>query len=213
MKKSFAALFVFTVLTVAAFAADYKFPGWQCKDAAQFTASAAIATNPMQKCRDLVLAAMIQNKTATFDQFCALVDSTVEANKGTADAKTVARIKLTLKKQIPLWRELWLPETWKFCLANPNRLDLYFVLFRRAKIGMSDTEAYSRLVSFAFETSDIKTATRLIDSIIRLAPKADADTVKADLQRLNRQWSPNLLVNKTQWEPVITKIRTLLETY
>ena len=41
----------------------------------------------------------------------------------------------------------------------------------------------------------------------------DEKTVKADLKKLNRLFSPKLLKDKAAWEPVIAMIRTALDTY
>lgn len=49
--------------------------------------------------------------------------------------------------------------------------------------------------------------------LLAAAVTLDAKTVKTDLQKLNRKYSKNLLVDKTAWEPVIAQIRTTLENY
>ena len=52
-----------------------------------------------------------------------------------------------------------------------------------------------------------------VAKLIEAAPAADVDTQKEDLQRLNRQFSPYLVTDRSNYEPIIVMIRTALETY
>jgi len=80
---------------------------------------------------------------------------------------------------------------------------------------MTDAQAYTWLIDRLLKTKrqNPENVARMIDKIIDLAPGLTGIDVKADLQKLNRKYSKNLLKNKAKWEPIIAKIRTTLETY
>jgi len=212
--KKFFAFSLFATLALSAFA-DYQFPGFFCNDPAKFQASIAAATKLSPKCRDTVLLRMLQKPVKSFAEFCTLVDSTVDELKGNADPEKVAALKIGLKKQIPYIKNLWIADAWKFCQANPTWYDECYVCSKHRKIGMTDAQAYTWLIDRLLKTKrqNPENVARMIDKIIDLAPGLTGIDVKADLQKLNRKYSKNLLKNKAKWEPIIAKIRTTLETY
>lgn len=219
MKKIFA-VSMFAALALSAFAsadtptaADYKFPGWACKDAAKFADSAAIAPRLNIKCRDTVLQRMIQQPVNSFSEFAALVDSVADELKGDADPNKVAALKILLKKQIPYCKNLWTVDAWKFCVANPSAYDRCYVTARAKDIGMTDAQVYAWLMTYLLSSQNPQKVELIIDKLIDLAPGLTGIDAKADFQKLNRKFSKNLLTDKAKWEPVIAKIRTTLETY
>ncbi len=218
MKKIFA-VSLFAALALSAFAsadtptAAYKFPGWACKDAAKFAASAAIAPNLWFKCRDTVLQHMIRQPVASFAEFAALVDSTVDELKGDTDQRQVDSLKCLMKKLIPYCKNLWTVDAWKFCEANPTQYDVLYVIHRSKAIGMSDAQTYAWLMNYLLTSRAPKRVELIVDKLIDLAPGLTGIDAKADFQKLNRKFSKNLLTDKAKWEPVIAKIRTTLETY
>lgn len=214
MKKIFA-VSLFAALALSAFAAEseYKFPGFLCKDAAKFAASAAIAPKLDIKCRDTVLQRMIQQPVNSFAEFAALVDSVVDELKGDADPVKVASLKILLKKQVPYVKVIWLADAWKFCQANPSAYDVYYVTARAKDIGMTDAQVYAWLKNYLLSSRYPQKVELIIDKLIDLAPGLTGIDAKADFQKLNRKFSKNLLKDKQKWEPIIAKIRTTLETY
>ena len=213
--KKFFAISLFATLALSAFSADYTFPGWRCNDPAKFQESIAAATNLSIKCRDTILLLMIQKPVKSFAEFCTLVDSTVDELKGNADPQKVAALKIGLKKQIPCIKRLWIADAWKFCQANQSYYDVYYVCLESNAIGMTDAQAYVWLMDWLLRSqrNSPEIISRSIDKIIDIAPGLTGIDVKADLQKLNRKFSKDLLKNKAKWEPIIAKIRTTLETY
>ena len=213
MKKVYA-ICLFATLALSAFA-DYTFPGFFCNDPAKFQASIADATTLSSKCRDTILLRMLQKPVNSFAEFAALVDTVVDELKGNADPEKVAAMRVGLKKQIPYIKNLWIADAWKFCQANPTWYDECYVAGKYRAIGMSDAQAYTWLIDRLLKSKrqNPENVARIIDKIIDLAPGLTGVDVKADLQKLNRKYSKNLLKNKAKWEPIIAKIRTTLETY
>ena len=212
--KKFFAFSLFATLALSAFA-DYQFPVFFCNDPAKFEASIAAATRLPSKCRDTILLRMLQKPVGSFAEFCTLVDTVVDELKGNADPQKVADIKIAMKKQIPYIKNLWIADAWKFCQANPTWYDECYVCSKYRVIGMTDAQAYTWLMDRLQKSKhqNPENVSRIIDKIIDLAPGLTGIDVKADLQKLNRKYSKNLLKNKAKWEPIIAKIRTTLETY
>lgn len=53
-----------------------------------------------------------------------------------------------------------------------------------------------------------------VDKLLSICPTMEDEAkVKSTLKRLNRNFTPRLLDNKSKWEPIVAKIRTTLETY
>lgn len=213
--KKIAAIFIFAVLAVSTFAADaYQFPGWKCTDVDKLTAAVAAAPNPWIKCRNSVLLAMTKQNVQNYADFCTLVDSIVEANKGILKEEDVEHYKNLYKKQIPFCKGIWIKEAWNFCQSKPSYFDIHFVISRRKTIGLTDAQAYAILVNHALRHNNgPQIVSLLVDAIIDVAPNLTGVDVKADLQKLNRKYSKNLLTDKAKWEPIIAKIRTTIETY
>ena len=212
MKKIFA-VSLFAVLALNAFAAEYKFPGYNCTDQAQFTAAAAEAKTPYSRCVNTILLRMLQKPVSNFTEFCALVDEVVGAEKNATEAGKKS-LKISLKKQIPYIKNLWTADVWKFCQANPSVFDLRFAMSKAKALGMSDAQLYAlvtdKLLHGIYAPELVSQA---IDKLAAIGPTLSGVDVKADFQKLNRRYSIFLLKNKAKWEPVIAKIRTTLETY
>ncbi len=211
MKKIFA-VSLFAVLALNVFA-EYKFPGYNCTDPAQFSAAAAEAKTPYSRCVNTVLLRMLQKPVANYIEYCALVDEVVGAEK-TATEPGKKSLKISLKKQIPYIKNLWTADVWKFCQANPSALDLRFAMSKAKALGMSDAQLYAlvtdKLLHGIYAPELVSQA---IDKLAAIGPTLSGVDVKADFQKLNRKYSIFLLKNKAKWEPVIAKIRTVLETY
>jgi|GEM_PF-2486693 len=214
MKKIFT-VSLFAALALSASAA-YNFPGYNCTDPAQFSAaaSAAAAENrPTSKCINTVLMKMLQTPVKSFADYCALIDSVVDAENIIPEAKK-KNTKLYLKKHIAYYKNLWPADVWKFCQTNPSDIDLNFAIRKTKAIGMTDAKLYAYLIDrLLHENFQPGQAALAIDRLIAIVPTLSGVDAKADFQKLNRKYSIFLLKDKAKWEPVIAKIRTALETY
>ena len=205
---------LFAALALGAFA-DYTFPGFTKKDPALYAASAAQAKTPVVKCRDLVLKSMLEKPVKSWDDFCATVDVVVEANKGNLNEAGVAFAKRFIRKHLGTQMKLYPKELWAYCKSNPGWYDFVFVQ-NCYKSVMTDAEAYAWVLDYILKQkkADPKLAKRAVAFLVEVGPNLSNNTdVKADLQRLNRIYSKNLLEDKAKWEPVVALIRTALETY
>jgi len=213
MKKIFT-VSLFAALSLSAFAA-YKFPGFHCTDPALYAAAAseAAAVNKYSKCINIILMKMLQSPVKNFADYCALVDSVVDAEKFTHESGKKS-LKTNLKKKIPYIKDLWIEDAWQFCQANPSELDLGFVINKNKALGMTDAQVYAylidRLLHENFKPYHVSMA---VDKLVAIVPILSGVDAKGDFQKLNRKYSIFLLKDKAKWEPVIAKIRTALETY
>ena len=106
-------------------------------------------------------------------------------------------------------------EAFEYVKTSGTKSDLVnFLASYNTELGLEDAELYKRSVDLALSVElSTKNALRLVRQIVRLAPGQDETTVKSDLKKLNRAFSPNLVKDKESWEPVVATIRTALETY
>lgn len=212
MKKIF---FLFVLLFVIFFAfavvateSAYVFPGWKCTDVAKIQAALDSAPLPVQKAMCTILLKQAQTPPANFAALAAQIDEV-----GAQYALSPAQVT-SFKKQYPYCQGQFIEEAWVFCKANPTEYDLYYLTRDGNKLGYTPAQLYTlmleRLLAGNFNAALTKTT---IGKLIDLAVAADIPTTKADLQKLNRKLSKNLLVDKAAWEPVIAQIRTTIETY
>ena len=92
--------------------------------------------------------------------------------------------------------------------------DPYFVLHAQ-KLGMSEADelaGYIELFSRAYEADVWIFRSRInrFATLLSTLPEEEARTI---LKRLNRIYSPRLVENDELYRPVVTAIRTMLETY
>lgn len=204
------------VLTLCAFfalSAAESFPGWLCTDKAAAEAALANAQNPYQKTQSQVLLA-IQGKA--FGSFAEL-RSTVEAVVSASELAAARRISFLRDhcKIIAWTRRIHIAEAYAWAKTNPSKYDLCVYENWSKPLNLSATEVYTGFMR-CLTSGDQYSPTLLkvaIAKLIEAAPAADVDTQKADLQRLNRQYSPYLVTDRSNYEPIIVMIRTALETY
>lgn len=82
--------------------------------------------------------------------------------------------------------------------------------------GLSDAELYNVLITYLLKFNDklqVSVVNKAIDRIIEISSVANINNVKTDLQKLNRIYSMKVLKDQETWEPVVSKIRTILDTY
>lgn len=213
--KRFLIVFVSVVMAMGLMA-DYKFPGYDCKDAAKYTAAAEAAANAKNlysKCNCLILAKMLQNPVSSFSAFCTLVDSVIDAERDIPETQKPL-LKVSIKKNICYFKKLWPAQLWEFCQANPSSIDVHFVVHRSTDLGIKDAQLYTIIISRLLHNNiPANYVAEALDKIAEVAPNLTGVDVKADLQKLNRKYSVYLYKDKAKWEPVIAKLRTMIETY
>lgn len=210
MKKISFLSFLFSVgffaLTVTA--ADWTFPGWKCTDTVKLQSALDTAQQPYQKAMCAILLKQAQTPPASFAALAAQIDEV-----GVTYALTPAQV-IGFKKQFPYCQGQFTEDAWNFCKTNPTSYDLYYLNRDGSKLGYTNAQLYAvlldKLLTGNYNASLTKST---VGKLIDLAVAADVATAKADLQKLNRKLSKNLLVDKTAWEPVIAQIRTTIETY
>lgn len=210
MKKIF---FLFVLLFVVFFAfavtaADWTFPGWKCTDTVKIQAALDSAPLPVQKAMCAILLKQAQMPPANFAALAAQIDE-VGAQYALSPAQVIG-----FKKQYPYCQGRFIEDAWTFCKANPTDYDLYYLNRDASKLGYTSAQLYAVLLDKLLVGNFNAALTKsTVGKLIDLAVAADVPTAKADLQKLNRKLSKNLLVDKTAWEPVIAQIRTTIETY
>lgn len=212
MKKFFASVLVMG-LCVAAFAVDYKFPGFDCKDKAVLEQMLAVAPNPGQKFNCLLTLSVLDKNFTTFKALSDYVDSVDITSTGMTKARA-ANMTINIKKLFAWYRyPALLKEAYAYSLTNPSACD--FRLITNPAVGLTETEQYTALVAFLTTRKNLSAAdvNRCIDNVIALAPVVQVGTQKEDLQKINRIFTPYVIKDKATWEPVLTKVRTVLATY
>ena len=220
--KKFTLIFTLAVMTIASFAAEYKHPGWLCEDNTLINTQYQIAKeagriNEQITC--LVLMKFNEGKIKSFAELKTVVAAVV-SEVGADQKDWIASKTIACVKQMSLCRNQFVTEAWNYCKANPTpHYDIQFVLkYGNNKI-CSEEERYALLINylitakFGNSTSQINLVKRCVEKVIDIGVTANVTTQKADLQKINRRFSKNLLTNKTAWEPVIAMVRTALETY
>jgi len=101
-------------------------------------------------------------------------------------------------------------------LRTNKRSTFEFTLKAQRIYGWTNEETYNFVMQQFRENNNSASVYQFgkgVEIIIKYGPIVNVTTQKADLQLLNRLASPKLLKNKAEWEPIVAKIRTALETY
>ncbi len=212
MKKIFS-LVLFAGLICSGFAAEFVFPGWKCTDEAKLTAALDNAKGTWEKTVVMILQRINSEKVATYEALCTQIDAVIDtADFGSEAARESMRV--TYKKQFPLCRGEYIAEAWAFCLKNPTSYDFYYYRSHAATLKFTDTQVYNAVLSCLLSYNySAKETLGAVNQLLDKAVLADVTTQKADLQKLNRKFSPKLIADKAAWEPVVAAIRTAIETY
>jgi hypothetical protein len=211
MKKLVIALAI--IAAVAVHAAEFKFPGWNCKDVTLLQQQLELAPTDEWKMTVSIVLACAQNTPADFAAACTVIDNAITAIKPDAtDAE-----KLFCKKQYAYCTSQWLVDAWQYCKANPSDYDVYYLLSRTpAQLGEtpdSYVEAiYQTLVAGIGNPGN---AGKLIKHFCNYLPKSSLPRPErfAKLQMLNDIYTGNLIEDKAAWGDVIAQIRTVMELY
>ena len=213
MKKLFPAI-VLTLFAFVAVAADYEFPGWRCTDAAKINAALADAKTDAQKLQCRILLAVYDKTFASFTDLRTAVETVVNADTVLPQDVKLSTARDTVK--ILAWsRKQNLADAYAWAKLNPSKYDLCIYENWSRPLKLSDTEVYQGIVrcleqKYNYKPSVIRVC---VEKLIAAAPGADVKTQKADLQRLNRRFSPLLLTDRAAYEPIVAMIRTAIDTY
>lgn len=108
----------------------------------------------------------------------------------------------------------YIRETYAYAKDCGTQYLLPFFVWYDSRLGLDDEEIYTQTLKVLTECDlSAKRAMLAVENLTKAAASIDEKTVKADLKKLNRLFSPKLLKDKTAWEPVVAMIRTALDTY
>lgn len=219
--KKFALILTLVIVTVVSFAAEYKHPGWFCEDNVLINTQYQIAKEAGDVDKQitcLVLMKFNEGKIKTFVELKDVVATVVKEVNG-KEKKSTNWKTIFFIKRFSCSRRQFLTEVWNYCKANPSNFDAYFMLdFENNEI-CSNEERYVFLVNYLINTNFansgpiVQLVKQCVEKVIDLGVIVNVTSQKADLQKINRKFSKNLLKDKTAWEPVIAMVRTALETY
>lgn len=212
MKKFIACIFIACACAFC-FAADYKFPGFDCKDKTTLENMLAIAPNPGQKFNCVVLLAVHDKKFTSFKEMSDFIDK-IDLSSTGMKPNNLTSIVPNIKKLIAWYQyPTFLKDAYTYSLSHPSAVDIR--LITHPAVGLTPTEQYKALVVYATTRKNLKytEVSRCVDDIIELAPVVNVTTQKEDLQKINRIYTPFVIKDKANWEPVLTKVRTVLATY
>ena len=211
MKKLVIALAI--IAAVAVHAAEFQWPGWNCKDVALLQEQLELAPTEGWKMITAVVLACAQNTPADFAAACTVIDNAVTALKPEAtDAE-----KLYRKKQYAYCTSQWIAEAWEYCKANPSSYDVYYLLDRTPEQLGETTDSYVEAVyqTLVAGIGDPGNAGKLIKRYCTQLPKSSIPRPErfAKLQMLNDIYTGKLIEDKAAWGDVIAQIRTVMELY
>ncbi len=108
----------------------------------------------------------------------------------------------------------YIQETYAYAKGCGTQYLLPFFVWYDSRLGLDNDEIYTQTLKVLTECNlSAKRAMLAVENLTKAAASIDEKTVKADLKKLNRLFSPKLLKDKAAWEPVIAMIRTALDTY
>jgi len=205
MKKLVIAL---AIISIAAMAQEYKFPGWACTDVAQFQAQLPLAPTPLQKAEVAYMIDALQAPPADYAAARQIIDAAIDQHCPDA----TPAVRLVMKKKFALVTRKWTADLLAYCQANPCAYDIYVAsrfpspwsVQRLQECLLTDSKSYTpEVVSPA------------ITALNAYAINGDltAEETKAALGSLDLFYTAKLADDKDKWAPIVAKIRTLLERY
>ena len=219
--------------TVCSFAAEtYKFPGWKSTNIANLDKQIEILTNlpthSLQHFKNLAIMMTIKDFAqngvpATFEAYKAVYDKNVGLAAEKISDKKELWIELTKNNlcQLALCRKEFLKEAFEFTLAtDPSKNEDYIIHYYCTEdVPMEPTVRYQKLIDLMLNNTTLQTTQytkvgKYLNMVIKISIPAGIDnaTMKKDFQNLNRVYSIKLIENKAKYEPIVAKIRTILET-
>ena len=209
-------------LTVTAAEDAAKFPGWNCPDAAKYTACANAQpdTPSGRQIRNncIIIARMIADKVTTYEDFCKVVDSLYPQTG--VDAKTATShysVARHAKSTFPYLMGRWMQEGYAYTKVHyPSYLYVYQYKSGPGKaINITNEQLYADLTAVAktLKKTQYKQAAILLKRILDLSTDISDLTVKKDLQTLNRLYTRHFLADEANWNAIVSEIRANLEAY
>ena len=211
MKKLVIALAI--IATIAVHAAEFQWPGWNCKDVTLLQQQLELAPTEGRKMTISIVLAAAQNQPADFAAACTVIDNAVTAIKPDAtDAERLIR-----KKKYACYTGQWLVDAWQYCKENPSEYDMYYLL-RRTPAQLGETaDSYLEAVyqTLVAGIGNPGNAGKLIKNFCNYLPKSSIPRPErfTKLQMLNDIYTAKLIEDKTAWGDVIAQIRTVMELY
>ena len=207
MKKLVIALAI--IATIAVHAAEFQWPGWNCKDVALLQQQLLLAPGTGYKIIISYLLVFAESPPATFQDAAAVIADV------TADIITenVKHTQIYHVKRYTSSIDKWLDDLAIYCLANPTSYDVYVA--QRGKLAgkpWAREMLTDRLRNHNLSLSVIPVAINLLIEY-NIAGEVTNEEMKDILQKLNLRYTNQLAVNKEQWAPVVAQIRTIMETY
>ena len=210
--KKFIFCCLMLVACIASFASEYQFPGWTCNDKSKVEAALAAAPNKWHKFNCLMLQAVVGKSFKNFAELSNCIDA-VNLSEIDIPAPVLKKLTSNAKKLICFGRyPAFIKDAYIYSLSNPSDFDIALTLSSAA--GLTNKEKYIHLVSLVTTTNyNAKLTSQAVDVIIELAVQVDTGTQKEDLQKINRFLTPKVLKDKASWEPILSKVRTVLAAY
>ncbi len=204
MKKLVIAL---AIIAVAVHAAEFQWPGWNCKDVALLQEQLALAPSDEWKITISEVLAAAQTPPADFAAACIIVDNAITAIKPDAtDAERTMR-----KKQYAYCTGQWADELVAYCQANPSSYDIHVVL------RYHDTAwAKQRMMELVMQIKLTPVQAMNCISVFvagSINGEITDENMKEILRKMDLRYTDLLSSNKEEWSPVVAKIRTLLDRY
>ncbi|MFA6931522.1 MAG: hypothetical protein WCT05_14450 [Lentisphaeria bacterium] len=209
MKKLVLSLVI--VACVAASAAEFKHPGWNCKDVTLLQEQLTLAPTEYNKLSIAILIDFAQNGTPeTIESAFARINVVTSANDPTCSQAS----KLDFAKQ---WARSTRPKMdsasiKQFCIDNPSSYDLYIGLWDGYEDFWSFQVVSDCLLKNGYSANYVIQAIDYLNRQAIALGKSDEEVLDL-LKKLNRTFSANLIKDKEVWGPIVAQIRTMMETY
>lgn len=98
-------------------------------------------------------------------------------------------------------------------LANNQIGDAAIVYTKYLNDPVKGLSCAQKIVERSYSAKQVSTVVSLIERFFIGNPKVSPSEVKELLQNINRKYSSKMIANPTAWKPVITRVRTLIETF
>jgi len=205
MKKLVIALAI--IAAAAVHAAEFQWPGWNCKDVTLLQQQLELAPDEAWKMATAIVLAVAQNQPADFAAACTVIDNAITAIKPEAtDAE-----KLSRKKQYAYCTGQWADELVAYCQANPDSYDFHVALRHHGTAW-----AKQRLMELIMQIKLTPVQAMNCISVFvagSINGEITDENMKEILRKMDLRYTDLLSSNKEEWSPVVAKIRTLLDRY
>ena len=213
MKKFVIALALTAIVSVNA--AEFKFPGWSCKDVALLQEQMALAPTDNMKIVLTYHLDFAQNGApVTFTEACTRIEAAINAVK----PDYYAGGRLSLKKQYALSTNQWMIEAWQYCKANPCNYDQWYLYYRTPEELGETLDTYLECTYRILISGRIHAPAEVGQLIKNYCSRLPMSSIPrpdrfTKLQMLNDIYTAKLIEDKAAWGDVIAQIRTVMDLY